>query len=91
MASDVARLPSVDSNATKLCSMDSSVTKLCVVDSYVTRARIHEGPSRYQDHKANRPDSYGPLPCSEEAVFMKAGQQGPHANGPGIFKSRPSY
>ena len=42
-----------------------------------TRGRIHEGPSRYRDHKANRPDSYGPLTCSEEAVFMKAGQQGP--------------
>ena len=41
------------------------------------RGRIHEGPSRYRDHKANRPDSYGPLTCSEEAVFMKAGQQGP--------------
>ena len=40
-------------------------------------AGIHEGPSRYRDHKANRPDSYGPLTCSEEAVFMKAGQQGP--------------
>ena len=41
------------------------------------RGRIHEGPSRYRDHKANRPDSYGPLTCSEEVVFMKAGQQGP--------------
>ena len=43
----------------------------------LSRGRIHEGPSRYRDHKANRPDSYGPLTCSEEAVFMKAGQQGP--------------
>ena len=42
-----------------------------------TWGRIHEGPSRYRDHKANRPDSYGPLTCSEEAVFTKAGQQGP--------------
>ena len=40
-------------------------------------AGIHEGPSRYRDHKANCPDSYGPLTCSEEVVFMKAGQQGP--------------
>ena len=44
---------------------------------YLARGLIHEGPSRYRDHKANRPDSYGPLTCSEEAVFMKAGQQGP--------------
>ena len=43
----------------------------------MTRGRIHEGPSRYRDHKANRPDSYGPLTCSKEVVFMKAGQQGP--------------
>ena len=41
------------------------------------RGWIHEGPSRYRDHKASRPDSYGPLTCSEEVVFMKAGQQGP--------------
>ena len=43
----------------------------------VFRAGIHEGPSRYRDHKANRPNSFGPLTCSEKAVFMKAGQQGP--------------
>ena len=47
------------------------------IASQFIRGRIHEGPSRYRDHKANRPDSYGPLACSEEAVFMKAGQQGP--------------
>ena len=40
-------------------------------------AGIHEGPSRYWDHKANHPDSYGPLTYSEDTVFMKAGQQGP--------------
>ena len=40
-------------------------------------AGIHEGPSRYRDYKANRPDSYGSLTCSKDVVFMKAGQQGP--------------
>ena len=43
---------------------------------YFTWGGIHEGPSRYWDYKANRPDSYGPLACSKDAVFMKAGQQG---------------
>ena len=43
----------------------------------MVRGGIHEGPTRYWDHKANHPNSYGPLTCSEDAVFMKAGQQGP--------------
>ena len=52
-----------------------------------TEAGIHEGPSRYRDYKAYRPDSYGLLTCREEAVFMKAGQQGSrdHSYRPGYF------
>ena len=38
------------------------------------RGGIHEGPSRYRDYKA---DSCGPWTCSEDAVFVRAGQQGP--------------
>ena len=57
--------------------MPSPYILLTVLRGFLTRAGIHERPSRYWDHKASRPDSYGPLTCSEEAVFMKAGQQGP--------------
>ena len=53
-----------------------SPTEIKSLHEFRPWGRIHEGPSRYRDHKANRPDSYGPLTCSEEAVFMKAGQQG---------------
>ena len=61
----------------KQMQMPSPYVLVTVLRGFSTRAGIHERPSRYWDHKASRPDSYGPLTCSEEAVFMKAGQQGP--------------
>ena len=64
---------------TRLYFILSSYLSGCLADrwgttvDFTTRAGIHEGPSRYRDHKANRPNSYGLLTCSEDAVFMKAG------------------
>ena len=48
---------------------------------------IHEGPSRYRDYKANRPDSYSPCGLQQRCSIHECRSAGTTAIGSGIFKS----